>query len=370
MGDFSMKTKDEIYSQWIRAIWIFYLCVGIATAIIEIVVFLVLMIAGRIESTIPEYVIQFIVLPSAFIFGFIALSRILVTIIPEKLRPYIPVFAIQLGCFVVCLAHNVFPIIIVTYIVPMVLSIGFANKRFSFILLGTSYAFIVINAFLNFSWGRFESFDYLINYLLGILMFSMVAVISILYIKYDRDIRNSVDSSLRTKIILEERLMLDPLTELFNHEAFKKELGNQISLANSTGKFLSLAVIDIDHFKGVNDKYGHSKANDVLIGLSYKLKTLGEGTIVARYGGEEFAVIMPDKDVIEAYKLIENLRKEFAEISFETIEGIHVTLSAGISEYTFGKPESTFFEEADNAMYEAKNTGRNKVCLYEDEIFF
>ncbi|MNH83859.1 putative diguanylate cyclase YcdT [compost metagenome] len=127
----------------------------------------------------------------------------------------------------------------------------------------------------------------------------------------------------------------------------------------------SLLVVDIDHFKRVNDTYGHAAGDVVLSQLANVLRdTFHPGDHIARKGGEEFVIIVDDCGVDKVWQVAERLRRNVENQLFVLPEGesIHVTISIGASVYPEIGPEQ-LFEKADQALYAAKEAGRNQVCL-------
>lgn len=166
----------------------------------------------------------------------------------------------------------------------------------------------------------------------------------------------------------------DELTGVFNYRAFEHVLENL--LAQSSTHDVSLIMIDIDHFKQVNDQYGHLAGNDILRQLAAVLQKHVRGEdIVARYGGEEFAVILPNTRLKAAEKIAERLRETVKSHPFQLADGIgrendctvHITLSMGIAHYPEQATDGTsLVRHADRAMYlGSKRQGRNRVAVYQ-----
>lgn len=165
---------------------------------------------------------------------------------------------------------------------------------------------------------------------------------------------------------------LDALTNLNNRRQFETRLGQEIAIAKRQNNPLCAMMIDIDFFKGVNDKYGHAAGDEVLRTVAGIIKdALRESDIPARYGGEEFAVLLPFTKLDEAKIVGERLRAS-VEDTFITInadspekQDIKVTISMGLAEYDKVETGEALFERADKALYNAKKSGRNRVCVYE-----
>lgn len=172
---------------------------------------------------------------------------------------------------------------------------------------------------------------------------------------------------------LEKKNTLDELTGLFNRRFYDQKILAEYRRSKRNLTPLSLIIIDIDHFKAVNDTYGHLAGDQCLVWLSMHLKqSLKRSSDMAfRYGGEEFCVILPDTDEKGAIALAEALRKniEHQVCTHKDIQ-IPLTISSGIFTYiqqSDVQPEQ-IFSSADKALYEAKHNGRNQTQAYKDNI--
>ncbi len=158
----------------------------------------------------------------------------------------------------------------------------------------------------------------------------------------------------------------DGLTGLFNHRAFQELLEKRIREANRHRRSLSLVILDLDHFKCVNDTYGHPAGDAVLQVVSNKIsKIMRVEDILARYGGEEFAVILPETDIEGAIELSERIRSTIAS-EVINIKGnkLGVTISLGVSAKAANQTQCMkqwLIDTADKALYQAKRNGRNTV---------
>lgn len=163
--------------------------------------------------------------------------------------------------------------------------------------------------------------------------------------------------------------IIDPLTNLYNRRYFNARLEEEFAIAERKLNDLSLVILDIDNFKSINDKYGHSIGDKVLMSVSNSISNvIRKGETLARIGGEEFAIIFPDCSEEIVLKIIERVRKSISETHIEigNNKEINVTVSAGIACYNKEKnfkSISDLFEAADKALYKAKETGRNKAVI-------
>ncbi len=166
---------------------------------------------------------------------------------------------------------------------------------------------------------------------------------------------------------------IDDLTKLPTYQKFIDDIGLAFDEAENMVKPLSLAFLDCDFFKRLNDKYGHVAGDEVLIDLAAHIRnTVAKSGKVYRYGGEEFVVLMPDLEKEEAFLLMEETRKSYAgkyEFKYEgKMKNCDMTISVGVSAFRIdAENEKDLLRKADEALYRAKESGRNKVCLARDE---
>lgn len=158
--------------------------------------------------------------------------------------------------------------------------------------------------------------------------------------------------------------MTDELTELPNRRAFMGRLEDEVARVRRYGMALSLAIIDLDGFKSINDEHGHAAGDEVLrCYASHMFTVFRHHDMVARYGGEEFAVLLPNTDRDGAVQALTKIQSRIAELQYEG-DGYSVRLpsfSAGVASYRDGEPPSALIERADRALYRAKRLGRSRV---------
>ncbi|CAG9298453.1 GGDEF domain-containing protein [Celerinatantimonas diazotrophica] len=168
--------------------------------------------------------------------------------------------------------------------------------------------------------------------------------------------------SIREKAVytntLEQQVQLDPLTQLLNRRGFEKKITHFSQLKQSVS--YALLILDVDHFKQINDTYGHLVGDQVLIGLSQKLREeLRHNDIIARWGGEEFAVIIFYHSVGQVLKLAQRLRLSVEQMQIDNIAQITVSIGVGFSHEVSHIEQ--LFELVDTRLYNAKKAGRNCI---------
>ncbi|GLS00352.1 GGDEF domain-containing protein [Brevundimonas denitrificans] len=186
-----------------------------------------------------------------------------------------------------------------------------------------------------------------------------------------------LDASTREVARLREHLeqvrrdaMTDALTNLANRKAFDEHLDAACAQAETGGGALTLAVLDIDHFKRFNDTWGHQTGDQVLRYVASVMGRVAKAPrIAARYGGEEFAMIFPKENVVQVEAALESIRKEIASRSLRrrsTDDELGaVTLSAGFAQRRPGETASALLDRADAALYASKHAGRNRITSAE-----
>jgi diguanylate cyclase (GGDEF)-like protein len=159
--------------------------------------------------------------------------------------------------------------------------------------------------------------------------------------------------------------IIDGLTQIHNKRYLQEALDRDVMRARRHGRELSVMMFDIDHFKGINDKYGHLAGDHVLRELARVVQErIRKDEVFARYGGEEFALILPETNIEGARALAETLRERVATHTFVfQNETIPVTISMGAAALTDDMSGTDLVTSADNKLYEAKRSGRNRVCV-------
>ncbi|MEI6206449.1 MAG: diguanylate cyclase [Desulfuromonadales bacterium] len=190
-------------------------------------------------------------------------------------------------------------------------------------------------------------------------------------VKIHLKIKNLQDDLKHTNELLRELSNTDHLTGLFNRRYMMEALGKEVQRCIRKRGNLSFILLDIDHFKLVNDTYGHLQGDIVLREVSLLLqKELRSYDCAARYGGEEFVVILPDSSLKEAVFVAERVRLSVQGATFsDELAGLNLTVSLGVAHFPLEGVSSVdgFIKLADDALYRAKNKGRNRVEFHDTE---
>jgi len=179
-------------------------------------------------------------------------------------------------------------------------------------------------------------------------------------------IMHDISKQHRYKKRLEYQAQTDALTGVANRLVFNKRLTDEIRRAHRYKKSLCLAMFDLDHFKQVNDNFGHDVGDEVLKTISALVSNfLRDTDVFCRIGGEEFAIIMPETDLSDARVVAERLRLSIAGLSHESVPK-PMTVSMGLSHMTEWDNDVSLFKKSDRALYKAKEGGRNCIATAED----
>lgn len=260
--------------------------------------------------------------------------------------------------------YHVKPLIM---LIPLLVAMIYFKKRYMTASSAVCLVYSVI-LFLNTS-----AYDYSlrIEHIITFLIFAGTSTAGFLIIGRGQDLIQSLENSVKSEqdlriqnIIMDRLSKIDPLTDLYNHKTFHEYLGWLIEHQQSNPFPMQLAVLDIDNFKRVNDRYGHWVGDIVLKQVAgIMLKYIGTDDFAARYGGEEFVVILTAKSLEESGGIMQNILTGIAGMPVAEMDGQSVTVSIGMHDFAAADSKSSVFQQADDALYEAKKTGKNKIVI-------
>jgi diguanylate cyclase (GGDEF)-like protein len=176
-----------------------------------------------------------------------------------------------------------------------------------------------------------------------------------------------VQSKIERYRLLRRSMFHDSLTGLLNHTSTKQRLDTVVSHAMGDRSEIAVAMIDIDHFKRVNDSYGHPVGDQVIRSLAWLLRRrLRKTDIVGRYGGEEFLVGLPNTNAEQAHTVLDRIRRDFGQINHPFNETwFNTSFSSGVAAFPGILTGEGLIKAADEALYDAKRGGRNRVVVYQ-----
>ncbi|MCX8030704.1 MAG: GGDEF domain-containing protein [Thermodesulfovibrionales bacterium] len=203
-----------------------------------------------------------------------------------------------------------------------------------------------------------EKYEYTYNYLV-----EKMAILTDELLDLNRNLEKKNQQLLKANLTIKKIMNIDPLTGLLNRRAFKEKLMHWMYFSRRHKIPISLVMADIDHFKYVNDNFGHDIGDKVLKKFAKKLaKSCRAEDVVSRFGGEEFLLLLTNTNSYSAFIFAERLRKNIETIKIPKIP-YKITASFGISELLPSDTEDTLIKRVDEALYDAKRSGRNRCVL-------
>lgn len=274
------------------------------------------------------------------------------------------IYAAIVTSFVVSLFHRDYLVTSCAFVFPIILSAMYNDEKILKNSLAASLVMLSITVLTLF----FENKTDLTTYLNIVVLYGFIAVSYLsgdLSIKFSQRNFSLIEEQAIENSKLEVEIDMDQMTKLYNHEAFYERLDLIIEENKNAPVDCCLAMIDIDDFKKVNDKHGHKAGDMVLETLADILKKCcTEEDVACRYGGEEFALILRNKTLTEAEKIVESALKIFSETRFEFAKK-SLTFSAGIVKLDKDQTSEMFFERADGNLYISKKNGKNRITVEE-----
>ncbi len=359
--------KVESFSNPIK--WCHFIVnAGFATVAVITLAHVVWYFAAREVLAYPPdiYLRDYIILP------FIGLSAINVVVdflvrsnrVPLVFKEYISLTLFVIFSFYLSLTHKITTILFGSYALSVLGSAIFSNAKITLriFLMGT-LALLISGAKLYVE-ERFAS-NVLMDVFVAWDMLLCSYLLARVLIRYGHDNLIALMCFHNKQQSMEEQLKLDAFTGLYNRKTFDEFMQELMEECRTSNLCLSLAIIDVDSFKRVNDVYGHVTGDRVLICLAQILKSNKKEAIqVFRIGGDEFAILFKGYCVQESYQICENMRKKMEASSLYEID--KVTFSCGLAGLSLQHGSSDeLLRAADSALYAAKSKGRNKVATYD-----
>lgn len=319
-----------------------------------------------------SYCTLYIIFPSVLNLFFVFLTgEIIKRGCGERKKNLAIVLCLLCICLVVATFHGYFLITPCVFVTPIVVSVMFDDTGLTKITTAGAVVFLAISlcitGFFDRTWTISQR---LVSGMAALVFIAVIYVICIELLMFGEAKNAMIHSSSILNEEMQRALKVDAMTGLYNHTEFYSRLEQYYEDFHEQTTHLTVAVLDVDYFKQVNDAYGHECGDKVLIRIAGILKKYcGDCGHIFRYGGEEFAVIFRHMSAKEVEKLMNKVRDAINELRFDSMPEEKLGISCGIFEY-MGDDTAVqeIFSRADKALYRAKKLGRNRcVCYSEDE---
>lgn len=235
-----------------------------------------------------------------------------------------------------------------------------AMGRFAIILLGGTMLWMVSTDPVRYP-PRIEAIHFLLASTMLLVIASLTGQLSILRLRLQTQKEELANALERIRLLATR----DELTTLSNRRHMNEILQTEERRRATHGKPVCLALLDIDHFKAINDRYGHATGDDVLRLFAHEVQQAVRSTdVVSRWGGEEFLLLMPETELHDARMVLERVKKRMTGLKVPNIgTDVAVTFSAGVTSLRCAEKATSAIHRADDAMYDAKMKGRNRIVI-------
>ncbi len=332
----------------------------------EIAYYFILTASGLRDQTSLEYILRFIVLPGSIIFITCAVGRTIVykTQCSSLIKSMAALLTMVTICAVAASVHSIFPATLCSFFVPLFISVVFGRKRITNMVGACCVIGELIAMF--FAGTDLRGYDpyFLLDCMMLFIVFGISWYATLLLMKNEHEKRHVIDHMWKEQSTLQQKICHDQLTGLYNLLGLQLYADGKISEENHAHENSSIAFLDIDDFKRINDTYGHDAGNIALIHVANCIReNLPQGSCIARYGGDEIVALLPGVATKECLTMLEKLRKQLETSPLTELAGHTVSISCGISHYDFCSPVLDAINTSDQAMYQAKSAGKNRSVV-------
>ncbi|MCQ2613879.1 MAG: GGDEF domain-containing protein [Treponemataceae bacterium] len=349
-----------------RIISLFFMLAGMMF-LSEIAVFLVFIFSGTLDVSYAEYILLRIVLPMGINYSALFAARHIVrkTDWSYKSKELAVAYLSVLVSSTPAIFHNYFRIFLVAFIVPFLMNSIFGDSKLLKKVIPPTIPLMLISfVSMWFDKSSVNKAEVALNIFCTLIFVYTTYYFARKLVKGQAEnLRNIVDSYKRQEELIQE-LKIEPLTHLYNRAAYKETVTKLCQRASKGENQFNpvAAIIDLDHFKNVNDTYGHLAGDEILVTLACIIKShMGSSRNAFRYGGEEFVLFFENCTEDDVYKKISRILSDFSATEFDFAPKVHFTFSAGICTYKAGFTADEWFNNTDALLYKAKSSGRNTI---------
>lgn len=365
--DLEKHVKDrynEINARWLK----FHLTVTIGSVVaifcVEFIMLLILCHIGNIDCSIPVFLLKYIAVPS-LCNGMILLISCVTYIsksISVRTKQFVISIILTILCFMLSFIHGVFVVVLAAAVCPIILTVMYENRILIGVTAACSFVLQLISGYIV-CWDPTKVRDdmYIMNVIVLLAILICVWLICHLMIRFMGMKRKIVIQNDIERYLLRREVVTDMLTNVGNKAALEKSLEK---IATDSTSDYYLAMLDVDHFKKINDSYGHVMGDVVLRCIGQALKNIPVQSDSFRFGGDEFCILFTD---CGKGAILESLKQVQDAVNCCILEqtGQSVSVSIGVAKYCSGFSMSQLIRFADEAMYRSKRKEDNSITVYE-----
>jgi diguanylate cyclase len=363
------KEYTQIHNNWLTLHFKITIGVVVFALFVECMMSLLFMDSDVITISLRRYLIKYIAVPSGLNLLLIGLETIALkaAYLSQEQKIYLVSFTFVFICFIVFCAHSALTSTYYIFTGAVMLTIIYANYRLTCLTALLSVMSIVLSE-LVVKWDA-DKPDVLANmmmfgdFLVSIIVLLAFSAACMVIIRFERKkIRASLKKDIE-RYELKQSLQTDELTGVYNRKALQEALADMEN--QETKRNWVLATADLDHFKGINDNWGHSIGDRCLKEFARILKENEIKYTSFRYGGDEFCLLFADAVIEEAVFICDRIRSQVEKVCVEGVQSINLTASFGIAAYSPDIDGARLFIHSDHALYEAKKC-RNAIFVYDE----
>ncbi len=360
--------KEDIEARWQLLVWRTVIVICVMTFALSWILFGVHRVSNNIGSGL--YMLEYIFVPMIIQIITLVVCYFMIKAdnMSNERKNYVVIGLIFVSIGVISFTYySILPLTMLPSI-TIVATALFADQSLT-VLSGVAVAILTTIDMVRYHFehaGSVAGLDWVGVLSIYLLLIILLCVMVVIVNTHTKALMSSVMGSYNRQVTLMSELMIDPMTGLYNRRSFEDSLEKEIESVEQTGAKSYVTIFDIDHFKEVNDTYGHSNGDIVIKALCKMMKEKSKDMGLAfRYGGEEFVILFHDVELSKVMNVVEDIRTEFRCYYFHFMNKDGITCSCGVAEYAKGESSKAWFNRADSALYKAKESGRNRTVISE-----
>lgn len=359
----------KTYENWRHLLLRTNMYLVILIFVIELIMYFVLKESNLILQPTWIYFLDYLIIPTVGNFLIITVGFYLSKhMSPDsEITNYIPSAELALCCSIVASTHSTFSVTLGIFCIPIFTTVIFSSKKLTaHIEILCCFLLTLTLLHRRFSQDSFSSDPYFWAEMLIAYFFLLgTSYVCFVLIRFQQEKSDIIAAGYATQLQLQNQLNKDQKTGLYGANLFTSKLDTMVRQSEATNRSISLAIIDIDDFKKINDTYGHLKGDQVILRLVELMKkNCKRNMFMSRFGGEEFAIIFSGDHTSEFTDFLEQLRIDFEQQQYDFMSDL-LTISIGVAVWVHGWTSVDLFENTDTAMYTAKRSGKNQISIYE-----